>query len=105
MSVFFTKRGTPPSLGKKASDYAVGESVFLPINGTNTEFLVVHQGNPDSSIYDGSCNGTWLLAKKVYEDRAWTTGYSGNASEYSTLHSYLNSTFFAFFNVATQAAI
>ena len=55
--VFFLKRGQV-STGKPASDYTVGESVFLNVNGVSTEFFVVHQGNPDASIYDTSCNGT-----------------------------------------------
>ena len=33
-------------------------------NGTKTEFLVIHQGLP-SSIYDSSCNGTWVMIKKM----------------------------------------
>lgn len=45
---------------------AVGDSVWLNVDGTLTEFLVVHQGNPDSALYDESCNGTWLLWKNEY---------------------------------------
>jgi hypothetical protein len=52
--------------GKSAGSYAVGESVFLGLNGVNTEFIVVHQGNPDSTKYDSSFDGTWLLMKDLY---------------------------------------
>lgn len=104
MSVLFTRRGAAPSLGKLASDYEVGESVFLPVNGVNTEFLVVHQGNPDSNIYDTSCDGTWLLMKDCYENRMW---HSSNVNDYanSTINAYLNSTFFGLLGISAQAAV
>lgn len=65
MSVFFQRRGKAPALAKKASDYAIGESVFLNMNGTPAEFLIVHQGIPDATLYDASCDGMWLLKKTV----------------------------------------
>lgn len=52
--------------GNTAGALAVGDSVWLNVNGTLTEFLVVHQGNPDSTLYDASCDGTWLLMKDCY---------------------------------------
>lgn len=63
MSVFFIKRGTPPTFGKHALDYTVGESVFLIENNSPVEYIVVHQGNPDVNIYDTSCDGTFVLRK------------------------------------------
>lgn len=50
---------------------AVGESVWLNVNGYLTEFLVVHQGNPDPALYDASCDGTWLLSKNVLALKTW----------------------------------
>ena len=44
---------------------SIGEVLSLPINGVQTDFIVVHQGNPDSSIYDSSCDGTWLMIKNI----------------------------------------
>ena len=86
-------------LGSKA----VGSIVKLKVGGTATEFIVVHQGKP-SSIYDESCNGTWLLMKDIYEKRQW---HSSNSNSYkaSTIHSYLNSTFLGLFDSNIQAAI
>ena len=82
----------------------VGESVFLNVDGKRMEFIVVNQGNPDTSIYDDSCNGTWLLMKDIYEKRQW---HSSNVNDYanSTIHSYLNSTFLAMFDSNIQKAI
>ena len=80
MSVFLKRRGSPktPIKTKLASEYSVGESVYLSLNGEDVEFLVVHQGNPDESIYDSSCDGTWLLMKNVYINKRFTTSTTGN---------------------------
>ena len=85
------------------STKAVGSVVKLNVNGAATEFLVVHQGKP-SSIYDDSCNGTWLLMRGCYESRAWNS-YNNNDYENSTIHSYLNSTFLALFDSDVQDTI
>lgn len=89
--------------GATAGSLAVGSSVFTNVNGTKTEFIVVHQGKP-SSIYDDSCNGTWLLMKDIYENRQWN---SSKVNDYanSTINSYLNSTFLAMFDLNIQKAI
>ena len=70
---------------------AVGSTVKIKVNGTVKDFIIIHQGKP-SSVYDDSCNGTWLLIRDIYEKRQWN---SSNTNDYanSTIHSYLNSTF------------
>lgn len=74
----------------KLSTKAVGSTVKLKVDGTLRDFIVVQQGKP-SSLYDASCDGTWLLLKDCLETRAW---HSSNSNSYkaSTIHSYLNST-------------
>ena len=86
-------------LGSKA----VGSIVKLKVNGTATEFIVVHQGKP-SSIYDESCNGTWLLMKDIYESNVWDSS-DVNKYESSDIHSYLNSTFLNLFENNIRDAI
>lgn len=88
-----------PMLG----DFDVGTVIKVNVNGTAKEFIIVHQGKP-SSLYDDSCNGTWLLMKDVYENRQW---HSSNVNDYanSTIHSYLNSTFLAMFDSNIQKEI
>ena len=54
----------------KLSTKAVGSTVKIKVNGTLRNFIVVHQGRP-SSLYDASCDGTWLLMEDIYEGRAW----------------------------------
>ena len=87
------------ALGTKA----VGSTVKLNVNGTAKDFLIVHQGKP-SSIYDNSCDGTWLLMKDCYESRQW---HSSNNNDYenSTIDSYLNSTFLNLFDANIRNAI
>lgn len=65
--------------------------------------IVVQQGKP-SSIYDDSCDGTWLLMQDCYETRQW---HSSNVNDYanSTIHSYLNSTFLGLLDADIQNAI
>ena len=92
----FLRKGethTAPVSGILASEIAVGSTVKLMENGVAAEYLVVHQGLP-SSMYDESCNGTWLLRKDCYESRQW---HSSNSNIYasSTIHAYLNGDFFA----------
>lgn len=92
-----------PISGILASDLAVGSSVYLMENGVAAEYLVVNQGIP-SSMYDASCNGTWLLRKDIYEERAFnTTEDSWYAS--SSIHSYLNDTFIKIFDASIQSLI
>ena len=85
------------------SSKAIGSTIKLKVNGSAKDFIVVHQGKP-SSVYDDSCNGTWLLMKDIYENRQW---HSSNTNDYanSTIHSYLNSTFLAMFDSNIQKAI
>ena len=85
------------------STKAVGSTVKLKVNGTAKEFIVVHQGKP-SSLYDDSCNGTWLLMKDIYETRQWHSS-DVNKLESSTIHSYLNSTFLNLFESNIKDAI
>ena len=91
------------SSGTPVGSLAVGDSVWLNVNGSLKEFLVVHKGNPDSAIYDASCDGTWLLMKDIYEKRAWDSDNNNYAS--SDIHSYLNGTFLKLFDTDVQPII
>lgn len=86
-------------LGSKA----VGSIVKLKVSGTATEFIVVHQGKP-SSLYDESCNGTWLLMKDCYEERVWSSS-NINKYESSDVYPYLNGPFLNLFDSNIRDAI
>lgn len=87
----------------KLGTKAVGSIVKLKVGGTAKEFIVVHQGKP-SSIYDESCNGTWLLMKDILEATRWHSSDDNNL-ENSTIHSLLNSTFLNAFESNIRDAI
>ena len=80
---------------------AVGSIVKIKVNGTVKDFIIVHQGKP-SSVYDDSCNGTWVLMKDIY-----TTYTFGNNNSYkdSSIHTYLNGTFYNLIDSDIRAAI
>jgi len=97
----FLRRGTAPSLGTPIGDLDVGSVVKLNADGTPWEFLVVHQGLP-SSMYDASCDGTWLLMKDIYIEYAY--GYT-SSYDTSTINEYLNKDFFDKLDMRVSAAI
>ena len=91
--------------GTPLADFAVGSIVKMQVNGSLKNFIVVHQGNPNSSIYSTTYNGgTILLMQDIYENRAW---HSSNDNDYanSTIHSYLNGTFLARFDANIRSVI
>nr|DAO00695.1 MAG TPA: tail protein [Caudoviricetes sp.] len=81
---------TAPVVGIKASDLPIGQIVKLMEGGVETEFIVVNQGIPEnSSLYDASCNGTWLLRKDIKENRQWNSS-NDNTYSSSTINTWLN---------------
>ncbi len=74
------------------SALAVGSSVYVKESGVDTEYLIVHQGNPDVTLYDASCNGTWLLRRECYGDKIPWSNAASNAYTQSTLVSWVAET-------------
>ena len=89
-------------MSTKLGSMSVGSTVKLKLGGTARDFLVVHQSLP-SSMYDSSCNGTWLLLKDIYTTRQWDS--SNNDYKNSDIHSYLNGTFLNLFDNDIKNAI
>ena len=89
-------------MATKLGDMAVGSTVKIKVDGTAKDFIIVHQGNPDSTIYDSSCDGTWVLMKDIY-----TRSTFGNNNSYkdSRIHTYLNGTFYNLIDSNIRAAI
>ena len=88
-------------MATRLGDMTVGSTVKIKVNGTAKDFIIVHQGKP-SSIYDDSCDGTWVLMKDIY-----TTSTFGNDNSYkdSSIHSYLNSIFYDLIDSDIRAVI
>ena len=87
-----------------ASSLAVGSTVKLMEGGTAVEYLVVNQGIPsNSSLYDASCDGTWLLRKDIHSRRPWEN--NNNIYETSAINTWLNGDFFNSLGSVEQATI
>lgn len=78
----------------------MGQTVYLQENKVNIPYLVVHQGNPDTSLYDSTCWGTWLLRKTNVTNKSW----GDNNYDYvqSDVYTYLNGDFIQLFSSAMQ---
>lgn len=89
---------------KPISQLSVGSSVYMNVNGTKTEFLVVHQGKPSSTYSTTFDGGTILLSHEMIEGQMW---HDSDVNDYanSTLHSYLNNDFLAQFDTNIQSVI
>lgn len=94
-----------PVAGIAAGDIAVGSTVKLMESGTAVEYLVVNQGIPsNSSLYDASCDGTWLLRKAIHSNRQWNSSDFSNY-ERSTINAWLNGDFFNTLGSVEKAAV
>ena len=88
------------NLGTKA----VGSIVKIKVNGASKDFIIVQQGNPSTSVYDSSCDGTWLLMKDNYNYKAWNATEK-NDYKSSDINSYLNDTFYNLIDADIRAVI
>lgn len=84
------------------SSLAVGSSVYLNVDGTRTEFIII-QKLPPSGDYDNSCNGTWLLMKDIHVLKACDA--TNNSYADSDAHAYLNGEFISMLDPDIQAAL
>ncbi len=74
-------------------------------NGAAVEYLVVNQGRPsNSTYYDESCDGVWLMRKDCPVLRQF---YSSDVNDYANgvVNSYLNGDFFNTLGTAEQIAV
>lgn len=94
-----------PVTGIQAGTLAVGSTVKLMEGGTAVEYLVVNQGIPsNSSLYDASCDGTWLLRKDIHSERQWNTS-DVNIYETSAINTWLNGDFFSSLGSVERASV
>ena len=78
--IFVHRTSVLAPAGTNAGDIDVGTEVILNENGAPVNYLIVNQGIPEnSSLYDASCEGTWLLRKDIRENGVW------NSSNVNTL--------------------
>ena len=92
-------------MATRLGNMAVGSTVKIKVDGTLKDFIIVHQGNPDSTIYDSSCNGTWVLLKDVLTGNMPFSANNSNSYKDSSIHTYLNGTFYNLIDSNIRAAI
>ena len=71
----------------KLGTKAVGSMLKMNVGGSPRNFRLTHQGLP-SSMYDASCDGTWVLLEDIYENRQWDS--SNNDYKNSDVQAWLN---------------
>lgn len=97
-----TDRGLAPAfkvggaVTKPISSLAVGTSVYIKEKETDVsaEYIIVQQGNPDATMYDASCDGTWVLRKDCYYAGQWD-GNKLNSYKDSGVYTWLNGYFYS----------
>lgn len=88
----------------KLGNLPVGSLVRFSISNSSKNFIIVHQGIPDTIRYGDDCFGTWLLMQDIYTNRAWD---SSGGWDYTTssINTYLNGTFYNYFTSSVRNII
>lgn len=81
----------------------VGSIVKLTVGGTLRNFIIVHQGKP-SSMYDESCNGTWLLMEEAHQRQKFHS-VATNDYALSDANKYLNGSFLSLLDAGIVKSI
>lgn len=91
-------------MAQQLGNVAVGTVLYL-VETQEAEpvpYIVVHQGKP-SSLYDNSCNGTWLLRQNILSTESWSSG--SNTFPPSIISSFLPNTLFPLYETEIQNVI
>lgn len=62
-----------PVAGNPVTDLPTGTLFRVNIENQPWNFVKVHGGNPDSGIYDASCDGQWLRLEHAYTKMQWNS--------------------------------
>ena len=92
--------------GTPLSALAIGTVVKLNESGVAQEYIVVNQGIPgNSSHYDSSCNGTWLLRKDVVSQSVYWEEDDSLAYGSSDINAFLQGTMLSKYDANIQNII
>ena len=81
-----------PKAGVPVSTLSTGTIIKINENGAPIEYIIIQQGKPHETIYDDSCDGTWVLRKDIHSKQLWNSE-ANNDYKSSTIHNWLNTTF------------
>lgn len=90
-------------MAQMLGNVAVGTILNLNENGAPVQYVVVNQGSP-SSMYDSSCNGTWLLRSQILSTQVWSKQNHPMYSD-SDVNSYLNGPYIHTLDSAMQSLV
>ena len=82
-----------PVAGIAANTLPVGSKIKFAVGGVDYNWLIVNIGNPDTGMYDASCNGVWLLIENLYDAHVWDSTLN-NDYQSSDMNSWLNNDFY-----------
>ena len=87
------------------SKLTVGTEIQIEENGSPITYTIVHQGLP-GSMYDESCNGTWVARKSPLSKRQWNPESSSNNNyAASSIEQFLRTTVYNYFDTETKNLI
>lgn len=92
--------------GTTFGELPVGSIVQINENSSPVNYIVVNQGIPTGgeSLYDSSCDGTWLLRQDIAENRVWDADNSNRYAS-SDINTYLNGDWMNRYDSTTQGNI
>lgn len=76
-----------------AGDLPVGAYINVKEGETTARYIVVHQGKP-SSMYEDSCDGTWIMRERCLNEAMSFDSGNINKLDGSDISGWLESTFF-----------
>lgn len=89
-----SRRRMLSDMERTLSEYSVGETLKIKINGVPRDFIIIHQGSPnkDKEVYDESTRGVWIMSKDIILVGTW--GSSARvAFDTAAINTYLNDVF------------
>lgn len=87
------------------SNLGIGSIVKINENGTPVNYIIVHRGIPDTSIYDSTSDGVWVLREDIRNFDAWASTSNCKGYPYSTLSTTLNTTIYNMYDSNIQSCI
>lgn len=89
-----SRRRMLSDMERTLSEYSVGETLKIKINGVPRDFIIIHQGSPnkDKEVYDESTRGVWIMSKDIILVGTWGSSASV-AFDTAAINTYLNDVF------------
>lgn len=89
-----SRRRMLSDMERTLSEYSVGETLKIKINGVPRDFIIIHQGSPnkDREVYDESTRGVWIMSKDIILVGTWGSSASV-AFDTAAINTYLNDIF------------